>query len=90
MLKGWASAVDDWVFSHMHVQPSRLGPIAVRQVARMTLEAELFTSLVEEGALGGLEGRDGPDAVWEVMMEHLWERLGCSKMNLRYGLSFLK
>ena len=56
----------------------------------MTLEAELFTSLAEEGALGGLEGRDGPEAVWEVMMEHLRERLGCSKMNLRYGLSFLK
>ena len=70
-LKAWSSAVEDWVYSHMNIQPDRLGPTAVRQVARMSLEAELYTSLAEEGALGGLQGRDGPDAVWGVMMELL-------------------
>lgn len=56
----------------------------------MSLEAELFTSLAEEGALGGPLGKDGPEAVWGVMMELLQERLGCSKLNLRLGLSMLK
>ncbi len=37
-LKAWASAVDDWVFSHTHVYPDSLGPTAVRSVARMTLD----------------------------------------------------
>lgn len=37
VLKAWASAVDDWVFSHTQVYPDCLGPTAVRSVARMTL-----------------------------------------------------
>lgn len=51
-LKAWSSAVDDWVHSHMQVYPDALAPTAVRSVARMTLEAELYTALEEEGALG--------------------------------------
>lgn len=52
LLKAWSSAVDDWVHSHMQVYPDALAPTAVRSVARMTLEPELYTALEEEGALG--------------------------------------
>ena len=90
-LKAWASAVDDWVFSHTQVYPDALGPTAVRSVARMTLDMELYTALEEDGALGGRSGRQaGSGASWEEMMEHLRDRLGCSRVNLKLGLAFLK
>ena len=90
-LKAWASAVDDWVFSHTQVYPDDLGPTAVRSVARMTLEAELYTALEGDGALGGRFGRcAGGGAAWGEMMEHLRDRLGCSRVNLKLGLAFLR
>ena len=42
-LKAWASAVDDWVFSHTHLMPGDLGPMAVRAIARMTMTPMLYS-----------------------------------------------
>jgi hypothetical protein len=55
-LKAWASAVEDWVFSHTQIFPDDLGPRAVRSVARMTLTAELYSALENSGALGSRHG----------------------------------
>lgn len=91
VLKAWASAVDDWVFSHTQVYPDCLGPTAVRSVARMTLQPELYTALEGDGALGGRAGwQAGKETTWEKMMEHLRDRLGCSRVNLKLGLAFLR
>ncbi len=51
-LKAWASAVEDWVYSHTHIMPDKLGPMAVQSVARMMLELELYSTLEAKGALG--------------------------------------
>ena len=83
--------MDDWVFSHTQVYPDHLGPTAVRSVARMTLDPELYTALEGDGALGGRIGRgDATGASWSEMMEHLRDRLGCSRANLKLGLAFLR
>ena len=87
-LKAWASAVEDWVYSHTHVMPEDLGPMAVQSVARMTLTAELYSALETTGALGSRTGA-GAQASWVTMMEHLREKLGCSSANLKLGLAVL-
>jgi hypothetical protein len=91
VLKAWASAVEDWVYSHTQVHPDNLGPTAVRSVARMTLAPVLYTQLEGDGALGSRAGaHGGSTASWDRMMEHLRDRLGCSRVNLKLGLAFLK
>ena len=69
--------------------PDRLGPSAVRSVARMALAPDLYSRLEGDGALGGRHGND-EDARWEVLLEHLRDRLGCSRVNLRWGLAWLR
>ena len=69
--------------------PDRLGPSAVRSVARMALAPDLYSRLEGDGALGGRHGSD-EDARWEVLLEHLRDRLGCSRVNLRWGLAWLR
>ena len=86
--KAWASAVEDWVYSHTHIMPDELSPMAVWSVARMTLELELYSALEAKGALGSRSG-SGPEAQWPTMMEHLREKLGCSRANLKLGLAVL-
>ena len=57
----------------------------------MTLEAELYTALEGDGALGGRMGNTTTaPAQWDRLMEHLRDRLSCSKLNLKLGLAFLK
>ena len=89
-LKAWQSAVEAWVLSHMQIYPDKLGPSAVRTVARMTLSAELYTALEGDGALG-IRGKESEaETRWDVMMEHLRERLGCTRVNLKIGLARLQ
>ena len=87
--KAWSSAVDDWVFSHTQIYPEKLGPSAVRSIARMTLDPELYAALEGDGALGGRAG-SASETKWEAMMEHLRDRLGCSSINLKLGLATLR
>ena len=88
-LKAWSSAVEDWVFNHTNVYPENLGPAAIRSVARMTMEPELYTALDTDGALGNRH--DGSlDTHWESLMEHLRDILGCSAINLKLGLATLR
>ena len=83
--------MDDWVFSHTQVYPDNLGPTAIRSVARMTLEPELYTALEGDGALGHRSGLHATGATtWEQVLEHIKDRLGCSKVNLKLGLAFLR
>ena len=57
----------------------------------MTLDPELYTALEGDGALGQRSGgRTTGAATWEQMLEHLKDRLGCSKVNLKLGLAFLR
>ena len=53
----------------------------------MTLKPELYTALEGDGALG-TRGKES-ETRWEVMMEHLRERLGCMRVNLKIGLARL-
>ena len=85
-LKAWQSSIDDWLFEHTQVYPDKLGPAAVRSVARMTIDEELYAKLQGDGAIGGR----GEDTRWETMLEHIRDRLGCNSVNLRWGLAFLK
>ena len=90
-LKAWASAVEDWLYSHTQVYPDRLGPSAVRSVARMTLSAELYSLLEGDGVLGRRAGTAAGDtATWNQLMDHIRDRLGCSKHNLKVGLALLR
>ena len=89
-LKAWQSSVEDWVYSNTQILPDKLGPSAVRSVARMSLDPELYSALEGDGALGGRYGGRVTDARWEVLMEHLRDRLGCSRVNLKLGLACLK
>lgn len=44
-----------------------------------------------DGALGGRAGwQAGKETTWDKMMEHLRDRLGCSRVNLKLGLAFLR
>ena len=81
--------MDDWVFSHTQIYPEKLGPSAVRSIARMTLDPELCAALEGDGALGGRAG-SASETKWEAMMEHLRDRLGCSSINLKLGLATLR
>ena len=54
----------------------------------MTLSAELYTTLEGDGALGS-RGKE-LETRWDVMMEHLRERLGCTRVNLKIGLARLR
>jgi hypothetical protein len=57
----------------------------------MTLAPVLYTQLENDGALGSRAGDNvGHVASWEKMMEHLRDRLGCSRVNLKLGLAFLR
>ena len=55
----------------------------------MALAPDLYSRLEGDGALGGRHGSD-EDARWEVLLEHLRDRLGCSRVNLRWGLAWLR
>ncbi len=72
----------------MQIYPDKLGPAAVRTVARMTLSAELYSALEGDGALG-IRGKN-KETRWDTMMEHLRERLGCTRMNIKMGLARLR
>lgn len=74
--KAWESAVGDWVFSHTSLVPGELRPYSVRSVARMTMTPELYTSLDNAGAMGTRE-KEGSQASWRTMTEHLQDKLGC-------------
>ena len=88
-LKAWSSAVEDWVFNHTNVYPENLGPAAIRSVARMTMDPELYTALDADGALGNRHVASS-DVRWEGLMEHLRDILGCSAINLKLGLATLR
>ena len=87
-LKAWSSAVEDWVYSHTQMYPEKLGPAAIRTVARVTAPPELYTTLDSDGALGTRHGAS--DTRWETLMEHLRDVLGCSAINLKLGLATLR
>ena len=88
-LKAWSSAVEDWVYSHTQMYPEKLGPAAIRSVARMTMHPELYSALEADGALGARHGTSA-DTRWETLMEHLRDILGCSAINLKLGLATLR
>jgi hypothetical protein len=87
VLKAWSSAADDWFHSHIQAYPDLLAPTAICQVVRLTLAPALYAVLEAEGALGTV--RQGVGATWSVMMDHLREKLGCTRSRLTIGLSTL-
>ena len=89
LFKAWVSAVDDWVFSHTGLALDKLAPSAIRSVARMTLDAQLYALLEGDGALGRRTG-SAAETNWDNLMEHLRDRLGIDQVNLRLGLETLR
>ena len=55
------------------------------------MDADLYAALEGDGALGGRSGLSGGgNATWKLLMDHLRDRLGCSKINLKLGLALMK